>query len=150
MDAADASAKTGVMIAYLPVDAWWCKQELPHMTLVYAGSVDDLSRGDFSSLAKDASTIATLSRPFFSKVIDVEVFGPPGEQVDVLKLDKTPMIAAARTIVERWNKSEYSFNPHATVGPVGSARELVGGPPMMIEFDKIMVAFGEESIVFKL
>jgi hypothetical protein len=48
----------GVMLAFLPTDTSWCQQPLPHMTLVYAGTIADLPMSAFNDLAKDAITVA--------------------------------------------------------------------------------------------
>lgn len=147
MDAADAQASDGVMIAFLPTTTDWCRQELPHMTLVYAGTKDQLQPGDFNSLAKDAASIALLYRPFMLEVTHLDVFGDADNKVDVLRFRLTPELMAARRMVERWNKSEHPFQPHATIGPVNG---LPIAPPRMVGFNQIIVGWGEESLTFKL
>ncbi len=149
-DASDAPASSGVMIAFLPTSSEWCQLDLPHMTLVYAGTTDDRSPADFNTLAKDAATIAMLYHPFALSVTGVEVFGDE-EKVDVLRFRMTPELVAARRIVQQWNASEHPFRPHATMGPTrvlaSDAREFL---PQVVGFDRIMVSWGEESITFKL
>lgn len=136
-----------VMIALLPTSSDWCRIELPHMTLVYAGEIgEDLTPSDFNALAKDAASIAQLSAPIFLKVSGVEEFGDT-DKVDVLRLSATPELLAMRSLVEHWDASEYPFNPHATIGPAGSFLEF---PPMYLSFDRIMVGWGEEQLVFWL
>jgi len=137
----------GIMIAYLPTDGSWCKQPLPHMTLVYAGTLQDHDYSTFNRLAKDAITASRLSGPFSLEVTGVEVFGDE-EKVDVLTLSSTPELIRARQLVEGWNMSQHSeFKPHATVGPIGSARGVL---PTKLYFDRIMVAFGNEDMTFRL
>ena len=137
----------GIMIAYLPIDGSWCKQPLPHMTLVYAGTLLEREYSDFNRLAKDAISVARLTSPFSLDVTGVEVFGDE-EKVDVLRLSSTPELIRARQLVEHWNKSEFTeFKPHVTVGPTGSARGML---PTKLYFDRIMVAFGNEDMTFKL
>lgn len=138
----------GIMLAYLPTDGSWCKQPLPHMTLVYAGSLQEHDYSAFNALAKDAITVSRLTPPFSLDVTGIEVFGDDEEQVDVLTLSATPELIRARELVEGWNKSEHKqFKPHATIGPIGSARGML---PTTLYFDRIMVAFGNEEMVFRL
>jgi hypothetical protein len=33
---------SSVMVALLPTTTYWCHQELPHVTLIYAGQIPDL------------------------------------------------------------------------------------------------------------
>lgn len=132
------------MIALIPTTSDWCKIDLPHMTLVYAGLIADRNQGDFNAMAKDAASIAMLARPISLKVIGVEVFGTD-EKVDALRLHQDDTLRAMRNFVESWNASEHSFNPHVTVGPVGSASAL---PPMYLTFDRIMVGWGDEYLTF--
>lgn len=135
-----------IMVAFLPTTTDWCRQELPHMTLVYAGKVSDHSPGQFNELAKDASMIAMLAIPFVLKVQGLDVFGDE-EKVDVLRLRSTPELLAMRRVVERWNKSEHPFNPHVTIGPVGPR---VPDMPSVIGFDRILVTWGVDHLVFAL
>lgn len=139
-------AKTGVMIALLPMTAEWCKIDLPHMTLVYAGTTEDLKAGAFNELAKDASMISMLTTPFSLRVRGVEVFGTD-DKVDVLTLEPSSELLAMRRVVERWNASEHDFSPHVTIGPQGS---FVDQPPFAITFDRILVSWGEQNLTFWL
>jgi 2'-5' RNA ligase len=148
MDVSDAPASEGVMVAFLPTTSEWCNLELPHMTLVYAGTKDKLRPSDFNSLAKDAASIAMLFRPFVLRVTGVEIFGDE-EKVKVLRFQPTSELLAMRRFVESWNKSEHSFKPHVTIGPVNSFLNE-WGPPGVVGFNQIMVGWGDESIVFKL
>lgn len=137
-----------VMIALLPITTDWCKIELPHMTLVYAGEIKNLKPTDFNDLAKDASMLAMLSRPITLKVTGVEVFGDWGsEQVNVLRLQPTPELWSMRRAVERWNASEFPFKPHCTIGPVGVQIQEM---PRYLAFNRMLVAWGEEKLTFEL
>lgn len=146
VDASDAPVDSGVMIAFLPTSSEWCVQDLPHMTLVYAGTIEDLTPSDFSALAKDTATIATLIRPFTLQVTNVAVFGDE-EKVDVLRFRPTSELLAARRIVEHWNASEHDFNPHATIGPASVYPRDV---PRVVGFDRVLLAWGEEQLTFWL
>lgn len=148
MDVSDAPSSQGIMLAFLPTNSEWCKTELPHMTLVYAGTIDKRTPSDFSSLAKDAATVAMLFSPFVLPVIGLGVFGDE-EKVDVLRFRLTPELLAARRIVEKWNASQHSFKPHVTIGPAqpyADARDF----PRMVRFDKLMVGWGDEQLTFTL
>lgn len=149
VDVSNAPASSGVMIAFLPISSEWCQLDLPHMTLVYAGTKDTLKVSDFNSLAKDAATIAMLHHPFALSVTGVEVFGDE-EKVDVLRFRMTPELVAARRIVEDWNASQHPFRPHATIGPSQGPVSSVYEMPRVVGFDRIMVGWGDESITFKL
>ncbi len=138
-----------VMIALLPTTSEWCRIELPHLTLVYAGLKKDLKPTAFNELAKDAASIAMLSDPITLKVLGFEIFGGWKEnedKVDVLRLQPSPELSAMRRTVERWNASEHLFKPHATIGPTGSYVEM----PSHLIFNRIMVGWGDENITFWL
>lgn len=142
MDAPNTTA----MIALLPISSDWCKIDLPHLTLVYAGKTDELPSTAFKDLCQDAAAIAQLSRPITLRVTGLDVFGPDGERVNVLKLLLTPELAAMRRSVEKWNRSEYTeYRPHCTVGPVHETAPIVPG---MIAFDRILVAYNDEHVPF--
>lgn len=134
------------MIALLPVSTEWCKIDLPHMTLVYAGEIPDLPEGTFNELAKAASSISMLAPPISLAVTGVEVFGDE-EKVDVLRLETTPELLAMRKIVEPWNRSTYPFNPHCMIGPVGSLDQVA---PTRLGFNRIYVGWGEQNLTFNL
>jgi 2'-5' RNA ligase len=151
------------MIAFLPTDTSWCKQDFPHMTLVYAGLTADRSPMDFNTMAKDAITCARVTKSFRLDVTGLEIFGPEGDQVDVLTFQPTPQLIAARKIVEYWNASEYKdFKPHATIGPAGSAvnndmtsqpyAEIPGNPayPLSLYFHRIAACWGNKKLIFNL
>jgi 2'-5' RNA ligase len=138
----------GVMLAFLPTDGSWCKQPLPHMTLVYAGTMDDVSYTAFGDLAKDALSVARLvRRPFSLDVLGIEQFGDEGQKVDVLKLQSTSTVELARRHVQMWNASEKPFTPHATIGPEGSAE---GEIPTALYFDRIVAVWGPKTLTFRL
>lgn len=147
MDVSNAPANESAMIAFLPTTAEWCDIDLPHMTLVYAGKIDKLGPSAFSGLSKDAAAISMMTRPFALTVRDVDVFGPDDDKVNVLRFRPTPELLAIRKYVERWNASEYAFSPHATIGP---ANTYVERRPGVVGFDRIMVGWGDEQIVFNL
>ncbi len=140
-----------VMIALLPTTSEWCRIELPHLTLVYVGLKKDLKPTVFNELAKDAASIAMLSDPITLKVLGFEIFGGWKEnedKVDVLRLQPSPELSAMRRTVERWNGSEYPFNPHVTIGPTGSFNS--SPTPSYLAFNRIMVGWGKESLTFWL
>jgi 2'-5' RNA ligase len=135
-----------VMIALLPITTDWCRIECPHLTLVYAGEVKDLKPTAFNELAKDAASLAMLSTPIMLKVTGVEVFGDE-DKVNVLRLLPSSELWAMRRVVEHWNKSEYPFRPHATIGP---ANQFEANVPGYLAFDRIMVGWGEDKLTFWL
>jgi 2'-5' RNA ligase len=141
----------GVMLAFIPAGGeMWCKQPDPHMTLVYAGTIDDVSYPAFGELCKDAlNVVRIIRRPFVLQVTGVEQFGgnDDGPVVDVLKLEKTRELEMARRIVQTWNRSEHPFSPHATIGPEGSAE---GELPTQLYFDRIEAAWGPKKLIFRL
>lgn len=144
-----AQVNEGVMIAALPVYTDWCKIDLPHMTLVYAGKTGDLQPGDFNDISKDAASLAMLTRPFTLQVKGVETYGAGSEQVRALKLQPSTELLAMRRFVEKWNKSEYkTFDPHATIGPYTESSMDVF--PRSLYFDRLLVAWGDEQIAFWL
>lgn len=144
----DTEAGKGVMIALLPITTDWCKLEVPHMTLVYAGEVDDLPEMSFNDLAKDAAMLAMLSHPIQLKVKGKEIFGSEGEEkVDVFRLQSSSELMAMRRAVEKWNASQWPFNPHVTIGPTGTFMEF---PPTHLAFDRICVGWGGEYLTFWL
>lgn len=135
------------MLALLPTDTEWCKIELPHLTLVYAGLKSDLPVTAFNDLAKDAAMLAALSPGIGLRVVAREQFGPNGDLVDVFRLQPTTELWAMRRAVERWNKSEFPFNPHVTIGPSGTIVDIV---PRGLYFDRLYVGWGDESLTFWL
>ena len=139
--------KNSVMIALLPVGSSWCKIELPHLTLVYCGEISDLDPQDFNKIAKDAASIALMNRPITLQVSDVEVFGEE-DKVDVLRFVSCGELEAMRHVVDGWNKSEFPFRPHATMGPVGTRLLVQPYIPEAVTFDRVFVGWGEQSLTF--
>lgn len=149
MDPADAPANEGVMIALLPTTTDWCTLDLPHLTLVYAGTISDLKPTDFNELAKDACAIAALANPFHLTVQEKTTFGDnryPGP-VDVFKLMPNTQLWAMRRAVEQWHASEFDFAPHVTIGPAGTNVEY---PPKSIGFDRVYVGWGDDQLTFMM
>jgi 2'-5' RNA ligase len=141
----DNSEQT-VIVALLPQTDDWCKIDPAHLTLVVVGETSRLQKTLFNDLAKDTASIAMLSNPIMAKVLGVEVFGDD-EPVDVLKIASSPELLAIRNMLEDWDTSDFPFNPHATIGPVGSFIENV---PMYLIFDRISVMWGDQRITFWL
>jgi len=145
MDDNEQEHDKSVMIALLPTSSEWCHIELPHMTLVFCGKVTDHDDNPlaFNEMCKDACTIAMLGRPPTLQVTTREKFGNWGDgEVDVFRLRNTPELQAMRNIVEKWDASEFPFNPHVTIGPVGSS---VPEPPRYITFRRIGVFWGRDQ-----
>lgn len=155
------------MIAFLPTNGSWCKQDFPHVTLVYAGEIADRPESEFNEMAKDAISAARVVKSFSLSVVGVEQLGDAGEEVDALMLFPTPQLMVAYNMVApRWNKSEFTeYLPHATIGPAGSARaetaldntDEVGyynrrryTLPSSIYFDRLAVCWGDEKMIFSL
>lgn len=156
------------MIAYLPEDGSWCKQDLPHMTLAYAGPIADLQDTDLNAMGKDAISAARITGPFSLPVTAVEQLGESNEAVDALILYPTPQLLLARNVVAKWDTGEFPFKPHATIGPVGSALSdtvpfLDQGMdigesryqmmkrstlPDRLYFNRIAVCWGDKKLVF--
>lgn len=134
----------GVMLALLPTTSDWCTINLPHMTLVYAGLVQDMKESDHNDMAKTALSLAMVSPPVVTDVLATDLFGEEND-IDVLLLRPTPQLLAMRAQVESWNMSQFPFRPHVTVGPRGSFSII----PKEIIFDSILVQWGMESLVFK-
>lgn len=154
------------MIAFLPVNGSWVKQDFPHMTLVYAGEIEGRDKSEFNTMGKDGISAARAVGSFSLNVISVDTLGDPGEEVDVLVLHPTPQLLVARKMVENWNRSEFTeFLPHITVGPAGSAyaqrvvdstveesyssrrRDIL---PSSIHFDRLALCWGNDRLIFNL
>lgn len=152
---------TDAMIAFLPVDGSWCKQDFPHMTLAWGGPIVDRNENDFNAMAKDAISASGITRTFSLNVIGVEQFGDT-EPVDVLTLYPTPALLLARNLVEKWDTSGFEFQPHVTIGPVGSAAAIMEIPPIYSEgyrrqslptkiyFNRIAACWGDKRLVFNV
>lgn len=146
-DPEEGEINDSVMLAFLPATTEWSRIEMPHMTLVYAGKTKDLSATQRNDLAKDASSIALLTGPFPMRVISTEVFGPDNDKVNVLRFQPTQELWSMRRFVERWNKSEFPFTPHATIGPAQLMPEIV---PRYVRFNRLVLGWGDEYLTFKL
>lgn len=141
-----ADYSNSVMVALLPVSSEWCRQETPHLTIVYAGNVEDLRPYAFNDMAKDAVDVALRQDTVMLRVIGPDVFGDD-EKVDVLRLQATPELMAIRNVFKMWDVSEHPFNPHVTIGPVGPP---IPDYPRFIVFDRIMVSFGDQDLTWEL
>jgi 2'-5' RNA ligase len=145
MDDNEQEHDESIMIALLPTSSEWCHIALPHLTLVFCGKISFYEKNPlaFNDMCKDACTIAMLGRPLTLPVTTREKFGNWGDgEVDVFRLGLTPELKAMRNIVEQWTQSEFDFNPHVTIGPVGSP---VPDPPKYISFRRIGVFWGRKQ-----
>lgn len=156
------------MIAFLPTNGSWCKQDFPHMTLVYAGSIVDRPKSEFNEMAKDAISAARIVKAFSLNVTGVEELGDQGEEVDALIFFPTPqLLIAYNTVAPRWNQSEFTdYLPHATIGPAGSAiaqedpltntddysytQRRRNTLPASVYFDRLAVCWGDDKMIFSL
>ena len=138
---------SSVMVALLPTTDYWCRIELPHVTLVYAGEIPDLSDSIRNELAKETISIAIDFQPFTVDVLTTEVFGEE-EKFNVLILETTTELKKMRERLAYWNKSEHkTFRPHATIGPVDSPIET---PPARLTFDRILFRWGTNNLICDL
>jgi len=141
----------GVMVALLPIISDWANIELPHLTLVYAGQVGELSASDLDGLSKAALSIALLCAPITLRTLTKDVFGEGTDdnpKVDVLRFHPNLELLKMRAIVEDWNASDFPFRPHLTVGPVGTWNS--DASPVMVAFDKVAFCTGNECQEFQL
>ena len=156
------STSTDAMIAFLPVDGSWCKQDFPHMTLVHAGLIADRNEEDFNSMSKDAISAARVIGSFHLSVMGVEELGKD-EKVDVLTLYPTPQLLVARKIVERWDTGVFpDYKPHVTIGPAGSAAPIMDFAPVYsmdyrrqslptkVFFNRIATCWGDKKLIFDI
>lgn len=149
------------MIAFLPSDGSWCKQDFPHMTLAYVGPITDRADSDFSAMAKDAVSAARITGSFSLNVMGVEEWGEI-ERVDVLTLYPTPQLLLARNLVEKWDTGEFpEYKPHATIGPAGSAASMnensgyrqqyrASALPNRLHFNRIAATWGDKRLIFDM
>lgn len=136
-----------IMVALFPTTEYWCTQELPHLTLVYAGKIQDVPSTVKNDLAKEVISIAFDFGPVSVPVTGVEIFGDD-EPVDVLRLELTDELKAMRSRLEYWNLSQYKeFKPHSTIGEVGSYSGTI--PPKLL-FDRIGLVWGDQTIISDL
>jgi 2'-5' RNA ligase len=137
-----------VMVALRPITTDWAHVALPHLTLAYAGKKSDLAPNDFNQLAKTVSSIAADFKTVQLETKGLEVFGQEPERLDVITLHPNANLLAMQRRVSFWDKSTFPFNPHCTIGPVGSNK---GRPlPIALAFDRIMLSWGEEELNFNL
>jgi 2'-5' RNA ligase len=137
-----------VMVALRPITSDWCKIALPHLTLVFAGQKTDLKMTDFNELAKTTAAIAMDFPVIQLMTSGLEKFGTEGEKVDVLVLRPTAQLMQMQRRLSSWDKSAFPFNPHCTIGPVGSAEQ--DELPPALAFDRILLSWGEEALNFWL
>jgi len=142
----DDDFSKSVMVALLPTTNDWCKIELPHLTLVYAGELPDLKPSVFNELSKVASDISATSSPLTLKIVGTKVFGDVSK-VDVLEIAPSPQLLLMRKQLEEWDASTFPFSPHCTIGPEDSAPEEL---PLTLTFDRILVGWGKEYLTFWL
>lgn len=135
------------MVALLPITTDWSKLALPHMTVVYAGEVTDHYPTDFNVLAKTVASVAMEFHPIQLQVMGLDIFGPEEDRVEVIRLRPTPTLLAIHRRVMSWDQSNFPFNPHVTIGPIGS---FSGELPPALAFDRIMVGWGEQQLNFWL
>jgi len=137
-----------VMVALLPTTSDWCAQDLPHLTLVYAGKIADLPPTAFNELAKVSLDISFAFSPLVVDVLGTDTFGgEDSPMVDVLLLRPIEPLFQMRMMLDRWSASVHPFTPHVTVGPIGSGKDQT---PDAIMFDRILVAWGPEHLTYPL
>lgn len=138
---------TDGMVALLPVEASWCKIDIPHVTIIYLEDVDNLEKGAFYEISKKVSSIALATSIFSEKVIGVKIFGEE-EKVDVLELQKGRQLLEFKELLDRWDSGTFpEFRPHATIGKMGSTEPL--SIPLILTFDRIAIGWGDDYFVFR-
>ena len=138
-----------VMVALRPVDSQGYGVALPHLTLAYASEKAELKPTDFNELAKTIASISMETPPVQLFTNGLDVYGEEPNKVEVIKFRTTPTLMRMRQRVASWNKSAWPFNPHMTIGPVGTSRLGMQIPQVMV-FDRIMLSWGEEELNFWL
>jgi len=137
-----------VMVALLPTESYWSLLDYPHLTLVFAGKVDDQPPYVHNELLKIANVIANYNSPFYAKVVGTDVFGEDESRVDVILIESSPRLLLMRTVLEDYNQSEHTeFKPHCTIGPVGSKKNNI---PQFIKFNQIAVSWGNKRTGYQL
>jgi 2'-5' RNA ligase len=140
-----------VMVALLPIISDWANIEFPHLTLVYAGKKSELAPSDLDGLSKAALSIAMLGTPITLRTLMKDEFGEGTEdnpKVDVLRFHPNLDLLKMRSIVQDWDASEFPFNPHLTVGPVGTWDFATS--PVMVAFDVVCFSVGDERQDFRM
>lgn len=136
-----------VMVALLPTTTNWCKIDFPHVTIIYAGEIPELNPSLRNDLAKQALSVTTSFPPLVVDVLAVDEFGSE-EMVDVLLLRPTPELNYFYNKFKMWDNGGHpTFKPHATIGPMGSAKDQV---PNVLILDRICVSWGKENLVYAL
>lgn len=136
-----------VMVALLPTTDSWCHIPLPHLTLVYAGEIPDIPKTTYNELLKAAAMISMTNNPITLVSIGTDIFGGGDEdEVDVIRLHESDALKAMQRSLHFWNRSKHKFNPHVTVGPVGSLSHI----PETITFDRIMIGWGTSHTIYTL
>jgi 2'-5' RNA ligase len=136
-----------VMVALLPVNRDWCRQDLPHMTISYLGHVPDLRESVHNELLKQALRLSMAYPSLQVPVTNVTEFGTD-ELVNVLLLEKTTELIQLYEFFKEWDITDFSFTPHCTIGPTGS---IVGvRVPEFIRFDRILVSWGQANTIYRL
>lgn len=138
-----------VMVALLPSTATWCRIELPHLTMVYAGEIKDIKPTVRNEITKEAFSIAHTFGPLAAPVVRVGELGEADELVDALILEPTEELTRIRNLLKFWDRGKHpGFLPHATVGPQGAIVGLT--VPHSLSFNKIAVSWGKERTEFVL
>jgi len=141
------SVQDSAMVALLPKDGTWSLVDPPHTTIVYLGKIQELDPIVREELIKIVSSLSILTSQFKVKVLKQDVFGEE-EKVEVFRLSLTSELSSLRTILDSWDDSEFPvFRPHATIGPEGT---LVKNPPLFLLFDRLLLSWGEERLIFQL
>lgn len=139
-----------VMVALLPIFSDGMQVDYPHLTLVYAGSVDSLSTSDLDGLGKAALSMALMSHPVTLRTLVKDVYGEGIEdnpKVDVFRFHPNLDVLKMRMLLQDWDASKFPFNLHITVGPEGS---WVGEVPRLMAFDKVAFVVGTNRQEFQL
>jgi len=141
------------MIAFLPSDGSWCRQDFPHMTLVFGGMIDEQPIGDFNALIKDAISAGRITGAFSLPVVGIQQLGQgtlDNPIVDALVFHPTPQLLVARSFVEKWNKSEFkNFLPHASIGPTNPTA-MNNEIPSTLYFNKVAACWGDQRAIFSI
>ena len=137
------------MIAFLPDQASWVQQELPHLTLVFTGPIAEAGPTLKRDLLLETSLLAAFVPTFWLPVLGVDQFGDGVDRVDVLRLLRTVPLDVARRMVESYSKSQHkTYSPHVTIGPVGSATQV--DLPRGVFFSRVLFSWGDDHVVFDL
>lgn len=138
-----------VMIALLPKEtAWAGSQKLLHMTLVYAGNIQELAPYEHNEMLKKAMMIAATTRPLVLQTMRVETLGEAADAVDAVIVNPSGDLVSLSKECRPWNASQYrDWVAHITVGKSGTFK---GTLPTTLTFDRILVAWGEQHTIYPL